>query len=1051
MMSFETTSTNFAKTSSSSELAITTFLTIFDTQLQQLKKYLKPQKNKQKKIFLMLGPHHAGKTSWFNQAKVGIVQTIAGDHLSTTIYVLEDAIFIDIPGTHFEKAPENLWFGVAKLLKKHFNKNASLNVLLFFNLATWIIQTREEQNQYLQQLKLIEKQFSEQKLMHISLHIIFTHFDRLVGFPDFFAEFSEQQRSQVWGIIFPPLLSTKDIIPYFSAEFSQLIARLQPLMINRLHHERNSQKRLIIKDFPLQLETVKNLFLLLLQQLLNNTNEEKTKSSLAIRGLYFCSTAQDEKSIDCLQRTISQHFSISTTVASHNFPQHKSFFIRQLFKHILSIATLANISPKAYKKNWKKYLNPVVISCSILASTISIAFLVERFHSKINAINTAESELQHYQFLTQQNDEEAQSIHQAIVALNSLEKAVNELSSVENTMRKKAEKAYFEALQTQLLPIVATTLEKKLSQNVTSPSSDLYNLLKAYLMLGNLQHRQADLLSEIVLHSLQQDPTFSKNELQQIVKHLKIAVSKQSIAMPLNNVLILQTRKSLNTLPYPLLIYLTLKSDNDNLRIPLVKTASKNLPTVLSETTQQLFVPVFYTKQQFAKVYQQKIPELSKIVINGDWVLGQKETSPEKLSREELIQEVRTLYVSDYVNWWNFSLIKTQLVAFKNLEEADQGLTLLAQDNSPLFTILAAIAQNTSPMNSHDETATIFNDAIANKFAALNEMYRTSGQQKTSEIDKVRVFIRHLQGYINSIYRADDIDAAAFNALKAHWLLHDKKDLTSSHDALEDIFNYTASASEPLKSWLENIANNCLAIVMAQAKRHIESHWKSVFAEYQQQIKDHFPIMKESTKEISVSRFVEFFGTHGSIQQFISRYLEPFVDKSGSQWQTKNLHGIQLPITETALQQFERAYVIKQMFFKDGSHQISVPFSLQPIQFEPIVHKVTLTINGQLLEDNQGENSVSNFDWPGSRKHSMVQLEFNTVDNQYTAITLDGEWAWFRLLSRSNVQATDDPRIYQAIFDLNGNAVKYQITARDSINPFIPNIIDHFRAPDVIF
>ncbi len=567
-------------------------------------------------------------------------------------------------------------------------------------------------------------------------------------------------------------------------------------------------------------------------------------------------------------------------------------------------------------------------------------------------------------------------------------------------------------------------------------------------MLGNLQHRQADLLTDIVLHNLQQDPSFSKNELQQITKHLNVAVSKQTIAMPLNNVLILQTRKSLNTLPYPLLIYLTLKSDNDNLRMPLIKMADKHTQPILSETTQQLSVPAFYTKQQFSKIYQQKIPELSKVVINGDWVLGQKETSPEKLSREELIQEVRTLYIADYVNWWNLSLGKTELVTFKNLDEADQGLTLLTQDNSPLFTVLAAIAQNTSPMNSHDETATIFNDAIASKFTALNEMYRVNGQQKSTEIDKVRNLLRHLQTYISSIHHADDMDAAAFNAMKAHWLLHDKKD---GHDELEDLFNYTASASEPIKTWLDNIANNTLNLVVLQAKRHIELHWKSVTAQYQQQIKDRFPIVKESSKEIALTQFVEFFGTHGSIQQFISRYLTPFVDRNGAQWQTKNLHGVQLPFTETALQQFERAYVIKQMFFKDGNNQVSVPFSLQPVQFEPIVRKVTLTVNGQLLEDNQGENSISNFDWPGSRKQSMVQLEFNTVDNQYTAMTLDGEWAWFRLLSRSNLQSTEDPRIYQVILDLNGNAVKYQIIARDSINPFIPNIIDHFRAPDAIF
>src|SRR5262249_52138916 len=87
-------------------------------------------------------------------------------------------------------------------------------------------------------------------------HLIITKCDLLNGFTDFFAECSDEETKQVWGISLPELTSN-NIQTVFNKQFDALIKKINKQLLWRLHHERNSQRRPYIKDFPLQLERLK--------------------------------------------------------------------------------------------------------------------------------------------------------------------------------------------------------------------------------------------------------------------------------------------------------------------------------------------------------------------------------------------------------------------------------------------------------------------------------------------------------------------------------------------------------------------------------------------------------------------------------------------------------------------------------------------------------------------------------------------------------------------------------------------------------------------------
>ena len=207
------------------------------------------------------------------------------------------------------------------------------------------------------------------------------------------------------------------------------------------------------------------------------------------------------------------------------------------------------------------------------------------------------------------------------------------------------------------------------------------------------------------------------------------------------------------------------------------------------------------------------------------------------------------------------------------------------------------------------------------------------------------------------------------------------------------------------------------------------------------------PIFNDSKDDIKLHDFNVFFGPGGTINKFFNFYIKPFVNTSTTNWTWKKFNGKAINFSPETLNIFLRAAIIQKMFYPTKNINPSVRFSLTPVDITLNTQRFTLHLEGQTITATHDDKKTNSLIWPGVHP-GLVVLDFIGIDGKYYTSSHDGVWAWLKILNESNLTATNDIKQFNLTFSLDGNSIKYKLTATEAINPFIPNIINSFRCPD---
>jgi len=113
----------------------------------------------------------------------------------------------------------------------------------------------------------------------------------------------------------------------------------------------------------------------------------------------------------------------------------------------------------------------------------------------------------------------------------------------------------------------------------------------------------------------------------------------------------------------------------------------------------------------------------------------------------------------------------------------------------------------------------------------------------------------------------------------------------------------------------------------------------------------------------------------------------------------------------------------------------------------PLARTFSANIDGQTITYEQGQKKTDHLNWPGPKPNNASLTFTNTRGQEINSTINNDPWAWFRLIDKANLSSTTGPQNYSLIMDLNGNSIKYELTAEQVINPFIPEIINKFHCP----
>lgn len=325
--------------------------------------------------YMLIGQSESGKSSLLANSNLNFIleksaaqQGVKGvTSNQCDWWVTQELVLIDVPGsfttlkTRKLSHANKLWHAFINYMVKWRGKDALSGVILTISLPE--LMQRQMREQLIDSLKY-QISFLKDKLgADLPFYITLTKCDLIPGFTDFFGDSSTEELSQAWGV--PFLEDNVAVEDAFITRFNTLIKRLNKQLIWRLHQERNPRAKVYIKDFPLQVERVKEALYEVIQALARSN-----AGHCHIKGIYLTSALQptyEEDSQQSYPQTVSgDAFQQSLQIMKNPEIPRQSYFIKQFFMQALPSVRAQN-QPVSF---------PWILSTASMAVFLLVAVIV---------------------------------------------------------------------------------------------------------------------------------------------------------------------------------------------------------------------------------------------------------------------------------------------------------------------------------------------------------------------------------------------------------------------------------------------------------------------------------------------------------------------------------------------------------------------------------------------------------------------------------------------------------------------------------------------------
>ncbi len=863
--------------------------------------------------YLMIGSRGSGKTTLLANAEINYIlakqfKSEIRDIPSSDAcnwWVTRDLVLVDVPGFYLGSKFRSLWQSFLQMLKLVHRKNKLQGIIVTLNLPElMVLQKQQEKTETFLSLKRrlrdLIKLFGEA----MPIHLMITKCDFLPGFSDFFGESNHDEIAQAWGVTLPSTEEDENLITIFSERFNALIKRLNNQLIRRLHHERNATVRSHIKNFPLHIEQLKESIIEFLKVI---EISHPSLCSVYLTSGTQCPVSQETTALSSVESNAAYQplsiMSVPTTPA-------RAYFVRQFILHHL----LAVPVPSGKIKNHYFWRQRIAYMTAVSTVVMASILLGRDFQYSIQQAYSVKNDLSKYQLGLQTSHNQNERLIQAIPLLNSLQQAARVaadqslLAVYSHKTKKTANEVYRQALQAIVLPDIKNYFENYLKIASHKNPEQVYSVLKAYLMLNDKEHFQADFMVGALQELMAS--AGNKTSIVALTDPIRSALQTEWMSIPLNSALITEVRKQLLSLSSSALGFVILKNTGANKvdhKIDL-GTALGNPPIFTSKAVAML-IPAMFTANAFNRIVTNEVGIAASEALQGNWVLGENRVVAEPAAIDTLAAELHTHYISNYIDIWESLLANIQLSVPQNMTQLNVMIAALTSNNSPLLRLLNTIKVNTS-------LAPIV--LASPKLQSLSVLLANADNNKSSALYGIFVSLQELHTYLETMVKVPEMDEAIFQATV-------QRMKNSSNDPITHIYLMAAQSPEPMKTWLNMIATKSWYFMLQETSQHIENAWqKNVVSIFHNKIACYYPFNPNALQSVDVQQFSDFFKPQGVLTNFYSDYLQPFVDDTQEKLQWRAVNDQKPLFSSTILDQLERAARLQQLFFPKGDDKLNM-------------------------------------------------------------------------------------------------------------------------------
>lgn len=203
-----------------------------------------------------------------------------------------------------------------------------------------------------------------------------------------------------------------------------------------------------------------------------------------------------------------------------------------------------------------------------------------------------------------------------------------------------------------------------------------------------------------------------------------------------------------------------------------------------------------------------------------------------------------------------------------------------------------------------------------------------------------------------------------------------------------------------------------------------------------QAIGGRYPIDRSASKEIKSADFIAFFGPGGKVDTFLN---------------TLNTSDLAVALSPEAQQNFDRAKVVREVFFRGGGYTPAINFTLTPVTMDSTISRLMINLGGQRITYNHGPKTASKLQWPGPDWLGGFAIQVDpATPGAANSRRESGPWAWLRVLDKAEIKQASTSGTFNVRFGVGNRSASYRLEMTSVRNAFKLPALEEFECPATI-
>jgi type VI secretion system protein ImpL len=929
------------------------------------------------------------------------------------------------------------------------------------------------------------------------VYVLVTKADLLAGFNEFFDGLDRDQRAQVWGTTFAFDERGSGAIDAgeFVARFDALVRRIDALTLDRLQAERDPARRAAIFGFAHQLAALRAPLQAYLTEAFPVTGLAREP---LVRGVYLASGTQEGTPIDRVIAALTRNLGMQRRALAPMRPSGRAYFLQRLLNDVV----FAEAGIAGTNLQWERQLGRAKWSAAAIALTAGLAALGAWTYSYLRNVEYVDS-------VAARTSAAMRAMPTADALRNDLGAILQQLTLVRGLARtadvdprdpklslqlglfqgdkldEAADQAYQRLLAQSLGPAIGDRLTRALS--ATPANAELrYETLKAAMMLLAPGRLDRDAVKGWIAFDLETSPPVLDPERRAaLLGHVDELLERNALGetLDIDDRVIARVRQSLIATPLPQRVYNRLKRQRIGAGLPEFRITQAGGPSASAVFARSSGRPVtegvagLYTYDGYHKTFASSLDSLVKDLATEEvWVLGIQDSNNARRAqtpagRDSLVDEVKRLYLNDYAETWDRFVLDITLVPSASLAQSIQTARILSAPDSPLVLLLRAIVREvtlTAVEQKQGVEKTV--DNVVGKVgeaarAATDRLGQLVGPRTQAPIgprgpaiervlvddrfQNLRNFVQppapgapapmdKTIGLLNEVYT---LLVATETAVRSG-------NLPPPNDVANKVRADGARLPEPIRSMVTGLAAAGNSQALGATRQNLSQNLATSVGEFcVKAITERYPFAAGSARDVTPEDFARLFGPAGIFDEFFQKSLSPLVDTSVRPWRFRKVGEASIGGSPAALLQFERAAVIRNVFFVAGRGP-ALRVEFRPVEMDPAILQLSLDIDGQALQYAHGPVVPRSMTWPGAKGSNQIRMQISPPGpSGGSGLLFEGAWALHRMFDRARIEPTGQPERFRATFNVDGRRVVFEVTAGSVTNPFRMSELQQFQCP----